>query len=644
MPAITLPDGSIKNYDNPVSIYEVAADIGPGLASATIAGEVDGKLCDACDLIERDGTLRIITNKDEEGVDVIRHSCAHLIGHAVKQLFPEANMVIGPVIENGFYYDIAVEKPFTSDDLQVIEDRMRSLIKQKYDVVKKMTPRDEVIAEFENRGEQYKLKLIEDMPEEEAMGLYYHQEYLDMCRGPHVPNTSFLENFKLTKVSGAYWRGDSRNEMLQRIYGTAWASKKELNVYLKQLEEAEKRDHRKLGRELDLFHFSEEAPGSIFWHPKGWTLFRKLLDYMRERQDKADYVEVNTPDVMDRSLWETSGHWFNYRENMFSTQTEDERIFALKPMNCPGSVSMYAQGLKSYRDLPIRMAEFGKVHRYEPSGALHGLMRVRHFTQDDAHIYCTEDQMAQECIEVVAFVLDIYKDFGFENVKIKLSTRPDNRIGTDEIWDKLEGAVSNALDVMGLDYELFPGEGAFYGPKLEFVLRDAIGRDWQCGTLQVDMNLPERFDISYVDENGDRGARPVMLHRAILGSFERFIGILIEQYAGAMPTWLAPVQVVILNISQNQSSYCEKIEETLKNKGFRVAVDLRNEKIGFKIREHTLQKVPYLLVVGDKEVQAETVSVRKRGGEDLGSMGISALCEHISKDVGQFSRSEDTEN
>ena len=644
MPAITLPDGSIKNYDNPVSIYEVAADIGPGLASATIAGEVDGKLCDACDLIERDGTLRIITNKDEEGLDVIRHSCAHLIGHAVKQLFPEANMVIGPVIENGFYYDIAVEKPFTSDDLQVIEDRMRSLIKQKYDVVKKMTPRDEVIAEFENRGEQYKLKLIEDMPEEEAMGLYYHQEYLDMCRGPHVPNTSFLENFKLTKVSGAYWRGDSRNEMLQRIYGTAWASKKELNVYLKQLEEAEKRDHRKLGRELDLFHFSEEAPGSIFWHPKGWTLFRKLLDYMRERQDKADYVEVNTPDVMDRSLWETSGHWFNYRENMFSTQTEDERIFALKPMNCPGSVSMYAQGLKSYRDLPIRMAEFGKVHRYEPSGALHGLMRVRHFTQDDAHIYCTEDQMAQECIEVVAFVLDIYKDFGFENVKIKLSTRPDNRIGTDEIWDKLEGALSNALDVMGLDCELFPGEGAFYGPKLEFVLRDAIGRDWQCGTLQVDMNLPERFDISYVDENGDRGARPVMLHRAILGSFERFIGILIEQYAGAMPTWLAPVQAVILNISQNQSSYCEKIEETLKNKGFRVAVDLRNEKIGFKIREHTLQKVPYLLVVGDKEVQAETVSVRKRGGEDLGSMGISALCEHISKDVGQFSRSEDTEN
>tara|TARA_Y100000814_G_scaffold95781_1_gene66190 strand:+ start:1689 stop:3623 length:1935 start_codon:yes stop_codon:yes gene_type:complete len=644
MPVITLPDGSKKEYENPVTVHDVAADIGAGLANATIAGEVDGKLCDACDLVEQDASLRIITNRDEEGVEVIRHSCAHLIGHAVKQLFPKANMVIGPVIENGFYYDIAVEKPFTSEDLQVIEERMRLLIKQKYDVIKKMTPRDEVIAEFQNRGEEYKLKLIEDMPEEKAMGLYYHQEYLDMCRGPHVPNTSFLENFKLTKVSGAYWRGDSRNEMLQRIYGTAWASKKELNTYLKQLEEAEKRDHRKLGRELGLFHFSEEAPGSIFWHPKGWTLFRKLLDYMRERQDEAGYIEVNTPDVMDRSLWETSGHWFNYRENMFSTQTEDERIFALKPMNCPGSVSMYAQGLKSYRDLPLRMAEFGKVHRYEPSGALHGLMRVRHFTQDDAHIYCTEDQMEQECVEVVAFVLNIYKDFGFERVKIKLSTRPENRIGTDQIWDKLEGALSNALDVMGLDYELFPGEGAFYGPKLEFVLRDAIGRDWQCGTLQVDMNLPERFDITYVDESGARDARPVMLHRAILGSFERFIGILIEQYAGAMPTWLAPIQAVILNISQNQSAYCKKVEESLKNKGFRVAVDLRNEKIGFKIREHTLQKVPYLLVVGDKEVEAQTLSVRKRGGDDLGSMEISSLCELISRDVDQFSRNGNSQN
>ena len=490
MPVITLPDGNRKEYDKPVSVFEIASDIGPGLAKATIAGEVDGDLYDACDVFDKDVNLRIITSKDDEGVEIIRHSCAHLIGHAVKQLFPKANMVIGPVIENGFYYDIASEKSFTQEDVQAIEDRMRSLIRQKYDVVKKVAPRSEVIAEFKNRGEEYKLKLIEDMPDEESMGLYYHQEYLDMCRGPHVPNTSFLENFKLTKVSGAYWRGDSKNEVLQRIYGTAWSTKKELNSYLTQLEEAEKRDHRKLGRELDLFHFSEEAPGSIFWHPKGWKIFRQLIDYMREQQQKANYVEVNTPDVMDRSLWETSGHWFNYRENMFSTQTEDDRIFALKPMNCPGSVSMFSQGLKSYRDLPLRMSEFGKVHRYEPSGALHGLMRVRHFTQDDAHIYCTEEQMGQECIDVVALILEIYQDFGFEDIKIKLSTRPENRIGSDEVWDKLEAALSNALEAMGLEYVLFPGEGAFYGPKLEFVLRDAIGRDWQCGTLQVDMNLP----------------------------------------------------------------------------------------------------------------------------------------------------------
>ena len=640
MPIITLPDGSKKQYDRPVSVYEVAADIGPGLASATVAGEVDGKLCDACDVVESDASLRIITSRDEEGVEVIRHSCAHLIGHAVKQLFPKANMVIGPVIENGFYYDIAVDKPFTSEDLKTIEDRMRSLIKQKYDVIKKVTPREDVISEFQNRKEEYKLKLIEDMPEEESMGLYYHQEYLDMCRGPHVPNTRFLENFKLTKVSGAYWRGDSRNEMLQRIYGTAWTSKKELNAYLKQLEEAEKRDHRKLGRELDFFHFSEEAPGSIFWHSKGWTLFRQLLDYMRGRQESADYVEVNTPDVMDRSLWETSGHWFNYRENMFSTQTEDERIFALKPMNCPGSVSMFAQGLKSYRDLPLRMAEFGKVHRYEPSGALHGLLRVRHFTQDDAHIYCTEEQMEEECIEVVALILDIYKDFGFEDVKIKLSTRPENRIGSDDVWDKLEGALSSALNAMELDYVLFPGEGAFYGPKLEFVLRDAIGRDWQCGTLQVDMNLPERFDINYVDENGNRDKRPVMLHRAVLGSFERFIGILIEQYAGALPTWLAPHQAAILNITEKQTEYCLKVEETLRRKGFRVISDLRNEKIGFKIREHTLQKIPYLLVVGDKEVESEAVSVRKRGGEDIGAMPMVEFLDLLGRDINQLGRDD----
>jgi threonyl-tRNA synthetase len=549
-------------------------------------------------------------------------------------------MVIGPVIENGFYYDIAVEEPFTSEDLKTIEDRMRRLIKQKYDVIKKVTSREDVIVEFKNRKEEYKLKLIEDMPEEETMGLYYHQEYLDMCRGPHVPNTRFLENFKLTKVSGAYWRGDSRNEMLQRIYGTAWTSKKELNAYLEQLEEAEKRDHRKLGRELDLFHMSEEAPGSVFWHAKGWILFRQLVEYMRGRQESADYVEVNTPDVMDRSLWETSGHWFNYRENMFSTQTEDERIFALKPMNCPGSVSMFAQGLKSYRDLPLRMAEFGKVHRYEPSGALHGLLRVRHFTQDDAHIYCTEEQMEQECIDVVALILDIYKDFGFQDVKIKLSTRPENRIGGDEVWDKLEGALVSALNAMELDYVLFPGEGAFYGPKLEFVLRDAIGRDWQCGTLQVDMNLPERFDINYVDENGNRDKRPVMLHRAVLGSFERFIGILIEQYAGALPAWLAPQQAAILNITEKQTEYCLKVEETLRNKGFRVISDLRNEKIGFKIREHTLQKIPYLLVVGDKEVESKAVSVRKRSGDDLGAMTLVDFLELLGKDVAMCGRDD----
>jgi len=642
MPAITLPDGSIKNYDNPVSIYEVAADIGPGLASATIAGEVDGELCDACDLIEHDGTLRIITNKDEEGVDVIRHSCAHLIGHAVKQLFPEANMVIGPVIENGFYYDIAVEKPFTSDDLQVIEDRMRSLIKQKYDVVKKMTPRDEVIAEFENRGEKYKLKLIEDMPEEEAMGLYYHQEYIDMCRGPHVPNTSFLENFKLTKVSGAYWRGDSRNEMLQRIYGTAWASRKELKKYLHQLEEAEKRDHRKLGKQLDLFHFQEEAPGMAFWHPKGWTIYKVIQNYMEEVQQRNNYKEINTPQLVDYSLWEKSGHASKFSDEMFSVESEN-RMYAIKPMNCPCHIQVFNQGLKSYRDLPLRLAEFGSCHRYEPSGSMHGLMRVRSFVQDDGHIFCSESQLQSEVADFIQLLFAVYRDFGFNEVILRLSTRPERRVGSDDLWDDAEQSLKNALDATELPWELVPGEGAFYGPKIEFSLKDCMGRIQQCGTIQVDFFLPERLGAEYIAEDNSKKI-PVMLHRAILGSFERFIGVLIEHYGGAMPTWLAPCQAVVLNISQNQASYCKKIEESLKNKGFRVAVDLRNEKIGFKIREHTLQKIPYLLVVGDKEVQAETISVRKRGGEDLGSMGISALCEHILKEVGQFSRSEDTEN
>ena len=642
MPVITLPDGSQKEYDHPVSVYEVAADIGSGLANATIAGEVDGKLCDACDLVEQDASLRIITNRDEEGVEVIRHSCAHLIGHAVKQLFPKANMVIGPVIENGFYYDIAVEKPFTSEDLEVIEERMRLLIKQKYDVVKKMTPRDEVIAEFKERGEDYKLKLIEDMPEEKEMGLYYHQEYLDMCRGPHVPNTSFLENFKLTKVSGAYWRGDSKNEMLQRVYGTAWASKKELKTHLHQLEEAEKRDHRKLGKQLDLFHFQEEAPGMAFWHPKGWTIYKIIQNYMEQVQQRNNYKEINTPQLVDYTLWEKSGHASKFSEEMFSVESEN-RMYAIKPMNCPCHIQVFNQGLKSYRDLPLRLAEFGSCHRYEPSGSMHGLMRVRSFVQDDGHIFCSESQLQSEVADFIQLLFAVYRDFGFNEVILRLSTRPEKRVGSDDLWDEAEQSLKNALNATELPWELVPGEGAFYGPKIEFSLKDCMGRIQQCGTIQVDFFLPERLGAEYIAEDNSKKT-PVMLHRAILGSFERFIGVLIEHYGGAMPTWLAPYQAVILNISQNQSVYCKKIEESLKNKGFRVAVDLRNEKIGFKIREHTLQKVPYLLVVGDKEVEAETLSVRKRGGEDLGSMEISSLCELISKDVDQFSRIGDIQN
>ena len=633
MISITLPDGSKRDLSSPITVHDLAKMIGPGLAKATIAGEVNGLLCDASDLISEDSHVRIITAQDKEGVEIIRHSCAHLIGHAVKQLFPEAKMVIGPVIEDGFYYDISTNVPFSPEDVSKIETRMKELIATEYDVVKKMVSREAVIEEFTVRGEEYKLRLIEDMPEEEELGLYYHEEYIDMCKGPHVPNTRFLKNFKLTKVSGAYWRGDSKNEMLQRVYGTAWADKKGLQAHLKKVEESEKRDHRKLGRKLDLFHFGEEAPGSVFWHPKGWTLFLQLLDYMRKRQREAGYVEVNTPDVMDRGLWETSGHWSNYREHMFSTKTEDERIFALKPMNCPGSVSMFAQGLKSYRDLPIRMAEFGKVHRYEPSGALHGLMRVRHFTQDDAHIYCTEEQMEQECVDVVALVLDIYREFGFEDIVIKLSTRPEKRIGSNAVWDKLEGALTNSLDVMGLEYVLYPGEGAFYGPKLEFVLRDAIGRDWQCGTLQVDMNLPERFDITYVDEKGNRDKRPVMLHRALFGSLERFVGILIEHFSGDLPVWLSPVQVMLCNISTGQEKYMAGLSAMLNSRGFRTETDIRNEKIGLKIREHTIQRVPFMLVIGANEVENNSVSVRTRYGDNLGIMTkeefVSFLDKHI---------------
>ena len=635
MPQVTLPDGSSRQFEQPITIHEIAADIGPGLAKAALAGKVDGQLVDTSFLIEQDAELAIITSKSEEALELIRHDAAHVMAQAVQELFPGTQVTIGPAIEDGFYYDFARDEAFSPNDLQKIEDRMREIVGRDLPITREVWDRDQAKQAFAEIGEDYKVAIIEDIiPEGEEVSVYRQGDWFDVCRGPHLPSTGKLPKaFKLMKLAGAYWRGDSNNEMLQRIYGTAWRDKKELKAYLHRLEEAEKRDHRKLGRQLDLFHFSEEAPGSVFWHPKGWKLFQALLDYMRKRQEDAGYVEVNTPDVMDRSLWETSGHWMNYRENMFTTQTEDDRVFALKPMNCPGSVSMFAQGLKSYRDLPLRMAEFGKVHRYEPSGVLHGLMRVRHFTQDDAHIYCTEAQMEQECIEVVALVLDIYKDFGFEDVVIKLSTRPEKRIGSDETWDKLEKALSNALDVMKLDYVLYPGEGAFYGPKLEFVLRDAIGRDWQCGTLQVDMNLPERFDISYVDEDGKRDKRPVMLHRALFGSLERFIGILIEHYEGKFPFWLSPVQAVLLNITDKHANYVKDAEKRLKDQGLRVISDLRNEKVGFKIREHTLQRVPYLLVAGDREMENGELAVRTRSGEDLGVMSIDGFVAHVEQNT-----------
>lgn len=633
MPVITLPDGSSRQFENAITVYDVAADIGAELAKATLAGVVDGREVDASYSIENDAELRIITSRDNQALEILRHSTAHLLAQAVQQLFPGTQVTIGPTVEDGFYYDFASDHNFSLEDLEKIEAKMQELVANDLEVSRLVYSREQAVEMFREMGEHYKVEIIEELPEGEEISVYQQGDWMDLCRGPHVPSTGKLGAFKLTKVAGAYWRGDVNNQQLQRIYGTAWSSSKELKAYLNRIAEAEKRDHRKIGRKLGLFHFAEDAPGSVFWHPKGWTLFRELLEYMRGRQDAAGYVEVNTPDVMDRSLWETSGHWFNYRENMFSTQTEDERIFALKPMNCPGSVSMFAQGLKSYRDLPLRMAEFGKVHRYEPSGALHGLMRVRHFTQDDAHIYCTEAQMEQECIDVVALVLDIYKDFGFDDVVIKLSTRPENRIGSDEVWDKLEGALSNALDVMGLDYVLFPGEGAFYGPKLEFVLRDAIGRDWQCGTLQVDMNLPERFDITYVDEDGNRDKRPVMLHRALFGSLERFIGILIEHFEGNFPVWLAPQQAVVVNITDKQRDYAEDVVSTLKTQGFRVATDLRNEKVGFKIREAELSKMPYVLVVGEKEREAGTVAVRGRHGADLGVMPIADFRTHLLNEV-----------
>lgn len=636
MVAITLPNGDIKQFDGQTSVMEVAQSIGAGLAKATVAGRVNGKLVDACDPISEDASVQIITPKDEEGVEIIRHSTAHLLGHAVKQLYPEVKMVIGPVIEEGFYYDIYSERPFTPEDMEKIEARMTQLINQDYDVIKKLTPRDEVIKVFQDRGETYKLRLIEDMPNETQMGLYYHQEYVDMCRGPHVPNTRFLKAFKLTKMSGAYWRGDAKNEQLQRIYGTAWADKKDLKAYIQRIEEAEKRDHRKIGKALDLFHMQEEAPGMVFWHPNGWTMWQVLEQYMRKVQKDNGYLEIKTPQVVDRSLWEKSGHWENYGDMMFTTHSE-KRDYAIKPMNCPCHVQVFNQGLKSYRDLPLRLAEFGSCHRNEPSGSLHGIMRVRGFTQDDAHIFCSNEQIKQEAQDFIKLTLDVYKDFGFDDVQMKLSTRPEKRVGADQLWDLAEKDLADALDNAGLDWQYLPGEGAFYGPKIEFSLKDCLGRVWQCGTLQLDFNLPERLGAEFVNEQGER-ERPVMLHRAILGSFERFIGMLIEHYAGWMPVWLAPQQVVVMNITDNQAEACQKVAEQLNQAGLRVITDLRNEKIGFKIRERTLERIPYMIVMGDKEVESNQVNVRTREGDNLGVMSIDAFIDLVNQATAQKGR------
>ena len=628
---ITLPDNSQRQFPGPVTVAEVAQSIGPGLAKMTIAGKVDGTLVDASDIIDHDARLQIITPRDDEGVEIIRHSSAHLVGHAVKQLYPTARMVIGPVIEEGFYYDIAYERPFTPDDLAAIEQRMKELIAQDYEVVKKMTPRAEVIRVFEERGEDYKLRLIEDMPDEQAMGLYYHQEYVDMCRGPHVPNTRFLKVFKLTRVSGAYWRGDAKNEQLQRIYGTAWADKKDLEAYIKRIEEAEKRDHRRLGRELDLFHIDEHSPGTVFWHPKGWTIWQEVEQYMRRVYRDNGYQEVKGPQILDKGLWEKTGHWDKYRENMFTTESE-KRDYALKPMNCPGHILIFNQGVKSYRDLPLRFGEFGQCHRNEPTGGLHGIMRVRAFTQDDGHIFCTEDQIQAECAAFTTLLQKVYKDFGFTDIIYKVATRPEKRIGSEESWDKAEQALMDSLRASGCDFQIAVGDGAFYGPKLEYTLRDAIGRQWQCGTIQVDPSMPECLDAEYVGEDGARH-RPIMLHRAIVGSLERFIGMLIEHHSGAMPAWLAPVQVSILNITDGQADYCREMAKTLQQQGLRVQLDLRNEKITYKIREHSLQKLPYILVVGDKEKAAGAVAVRARGNTDLGVMSLDAFAQRIASDI-----------
>ena len=631
MPVITLPDGSQRTFEQPVTILDVAADIGPGLAKATLAGKVDSQLRDASYAIESDAELSIITDKSEEGLEIIRHSTAHLLAQAVKQLFPSAQVTIGPVIEDGFYYDFAFERPFTPEDLEAIEQRMGELASSDEPVARRVLSRDEAVTFFREMGEEYKAEIIESIPSDEDLSLYRQGDFEDLCRGPHVPSTGKLKYFKLMKVAGAYWRGDSSNEMLQRIYGTAWTSKKELKAYLYRLEEAEKRDHRKLGKKFDLFHLQEEAPGMVFWHAKGWSVYTEIEQYMRDVQRRNGYQEIKTPAVVDRTLWERSGHWDKFRENMFTVESES-RDYAVKPMNCPCHVQVFNQGLKSYRELPLRLAEFGSCHRNEASGTLQGLMRVRGFVQDDAHIFCTEKQVQEEVSAFTDLLFDVYRDFGFNDVIIRLSTRPEQRVGSDAVWDKAEQALADALVAKGLEYEVLPGEGAFYGPKIEFSLKDCLGRVWQCGTIQVDFSMPGRLDAQYVAEDGSRQV-PVMLHRAILGSFERFIGILIEQYEGSFPAWLAPEQAVILNITDRQREYAEKVAESLKNKGFRVTNDLRNEKIGFKIREHTIQRVPYLLVIGDREVETGAVAVRTRGGEDLGSMSIDDFASLLASDV-----------
>ena len=632
MPIITLPDGSQRQFDHPVSVLEVAQNIGAGLAKATIAGRVNGERRDACDIIEQDSTLEIITAKDEDGLEIIRHSTAHLLGHAIKQLFPDVKMAIGPTIDNGFYYDIDLDRSLTQEDLDALEKRMLELAKTDYDVVKKRVSWQEARDTFEVRSEPYKMAILdENIAKTDSPALYHHEEYIDMCRGPHVPNMRFCHHFKLMKVAGAYWRGDSKNKMLQRIYGTAWADKKQLADYLHRLEEAAKRDHRKIGKALDLYHMQEEAPGMVFWHNDGWTIFRELETFVRTKLKEYDYQEVKGPFMMDRVLWERTGHWQNYADLMFTTQSEN-REYAIKPMNCPGHVQIFNQGLKSYRDLPIRMAEFGSCHRNEPSGSLHGLMRVRGFTQDDAHIFCTEEQIESEVTSCIKMVYDIYSTFGFTNIAVKLSTRPEKRIGADDMWDRAEAGLAAALAHNGLEYEIQEGEGAFYGPKIEFALRDCLDREWQCGSIQLDFALPGRLNASYVAEDNDRRT-PVMIHRAILGSIERFIGIITEEYAGFFPAWLAPVQAIVMNITDSQADYVQKVVKQLSDAGLRVKADLRNEKVGFKIREHTLRRVPYMLVCGDKEIAEGKIAVRTRKGTDLGSFSVEEFVEILKKQV-----------